>query len=208
LRDSAVAGCEPDSRVSRILRWSAAFQPGGSLRQSQLGASARQRQQLGVRLHPSGCRRLPTPPAVAGTEPSFGVGTGSKPIGDGQHAERRLRPRLHHGPQSHQGIGLTASVQLGMAAAGQIQLTVVKRPATRAVAHTAPLPPGPFLLIPADRSCCRGTPLPLSAPDLLRRFAYRSHRPAGCRARTHGGRNDSVLRSGPAFAQAAGLRRI
>jgi len=98
-------------------------------------------------------------------------------------------------------------VQLGMAAAGQTQLTVVKRFATKAVAHTAALPPGPFLLVPAYRACCHGTPLPLSAPNLLCRFAYRSHRLAGCRARTHGGRNDSVLRSGPAFAQAAGLRR-
>ena len=38
----------------------------------------------------------------------------------------RLRARLHHGPQSHQVIALAATGQLGMAAAGQIRLAVVK----------------------------------------------------------------------------------
>jgi len=39
--------------------------------------------------------------------------------------ERRLRARLHHGQQSHQVIAPTTTGQLGMAAAGQIQLAVV-----------------------------------------------------------------------------------
>ena len=38
----------------------------------------------------------------------------------------RLRARLHHGPLSHQIITLAATGQLGMAAAGQIRLAVVK----------------------------------------------------------------------------------
>jgi hypothetical protein len=38
---------------------------------------------------------------------------------------RRLRARLHHGQQSHQVIAPTTTGQLGMAAAGQIQLAVV-----------------------------------------------------------------------------------
>jgi hypothetical protein len=39
--------------------------------------------------------------------------------------ERRLRARLHHGQQSHEVIASATTGQLGMAAAGQIQLAVV-----------------------------------------------------------------------------------
>jgi hypothetical protein len=46
-------------------------------------------------------------------------------VGELRAAPRRLRPRLHHGPQSHQVIVLAATGHLGMAAAGQIPLAVV-----------------------------------------------------------------------------------
>ena len=45
----------------------------------------------------------------------------------GCHAERRLRARLTMGQQSREVIPLSATRQLGMAAPGQIQLTVVTK---------------------------------------------------------------------------------
>ena len=75
------------------------------------------RQFCGVdRLQITCLRRSENPSAVTAKTPKFGL-----------EVLRRLRARLHHGPQSHQVIVLAATGQLGMAAAGQIPLAVVTR---------------------------------------------------------------------------------
>jgi hypothetical protein len=55
----------------------------------------------------------------------FGVRRGGHLGNKAAEQIRRLRERVHHGPQSHRVIALAATGQLGMAAAGQIRLAVV-----------------------------------------------------------------------------------